>query len=140
MSQPMLANQNGRKEFFFEEWNAHAIYFCDADGNISELIARHTLEASSEGPFGAGSLLGVSETGVVVDNVPATVAVLEGRYTLRLYQERSHPEFTAVGDEQEMFIVVQTNRPWLPTGERARHSHSSTTFQINNGVYAATIE
>lgn len=65
---PLLADQNGRVEFFFEQWNAHAIYFRDADGNIGELIARHNLETNSEEPFGARSLLGVSEIGWVFDH------------------------------------------------------------------------
>src|SRR6266571_7594606 len=56
-----LWTDNGRDEFYSESWNAHVVYFHDPDGNVGELIARHNLNNASDVPFGADSLLELSE-------------------------------------------------------------------------------
>ena len=56
---PLWTNTDGSDEFFFEAWNAHAVYFHDPDGNILELIARHTLPSASDQPFSEKSILNI---------------------------------------------------------------------------------
>jgi catechol 2,3-dioxygenase-like lactoylglutathione lyase family enzyme len=116
-----LADEAGETTFHSENWNADNTYFRDADGNILEFIARHTLPASAEAgeAFGMADIPGVSELGVVVDSVPDAVQDLSTRFGLPIYSEAS-PTFTALGDEEGLLIVVPVGRAWFPTGEPAR--------------------
>lgn len=107
------AGQAGVAETFFEHWNAHALYFFDPAGNIVELIARHTLSAASRRPFSAASLLGISEIGIVTDNVADTVAQLRSAFDAPVYRNSQSAEFTALGDDEGLFIVVRRGRLWF---------------------------
>ena len=49
---------------YFDFWDAYAIYFYDADGNIGELIARKNLDNDSDRPFDKNALLEISEIGI----------------------------------------------------------------------------
>ena len=137
---PLLTNRDGQREFYFDAWNAHAVYFADADGNIAELVAHHTLDSPSSGAFSAHSLLGVNELGVVVAEVGPVVQALEEAYGLQPYLGLSGPEFTAVGDAQGKFIVVTPGRPWLLTGAPARPRWSATTFRVGGQRFTFTTE
>lgn len=110
----LLTDHTGADEFYFEAWNAHALYFADPAGNIVELIARHTLASQSPPPFTAQSLLCVSEIGLATDNVLATVDLLCTRLGVSRYQGAGSDDFTAVGDESGLFIVVKRGRIWFP--------------------------
>ena len=111
---PLLTDHSGADEFYFEAWNAHALYFSDSAGNIVELIARHTLASQSHQPFTAESLLSVSEIGLVTDNVLDTVDLLHRRLGVSSYQGTESDEFAAVGDEAGRLIVVKRGRIWFP--------------------------
>ncbi len=114
----LLPDASGETVFFFQDWNAQMLYFRDADGNILELIARYTLRGSfPELPFGPGSLLGLSEVGVVTPDPGGLAAELEAAGLPR-YGETS-PDFIPLGDEEGLFIVVREGRPWFPSGEAA---------------------
>lgn len=114
---PLLRDAQGQEVFFFEDWNAHAVYFADADGNIGELIARHEHPASGFGAFSAESLVSISEIGRVVEDVDAEVKRLEQDAGLLPFGSyRPGGDFAAVGDHEGLFIVVKAGRPWLPVG------------------------
>lgn len=130
---PFLSNSAGQTRFDFDNWNAHAVYFADADGNIVEFIAHHDHKTPSTTPFSASSLLGISEIGLVVDAVPATVDSLASRYGVTPYRGSTHEEFTAIGDMEGLFIVVKRNRPWLPTGQPATAGRFTLTFTTATG-------
>lgn len=110
---PLVRNAPGADEFFFEAWNAHAMYFTDPDGNILELIARHTLRSASERPFSGESILNISEIGIVTEDVPAQVAAIEARIGATVYSGPGSDTFTPVGDEEGLFIVVKRGRMWF---------------------------
>ena len=115
-----LASADGHETLFdFANWNAHAIYFTDPDGNIAELIARHTLPSSRRDSF---EILGISEIGLVTDDVPGTVAQLG----LPAYRQGS-PQFQPVGDEEGLLILVQRDRPWYPDN---RHTAQPIPFSV----------
>lgn len=97
---------------YFKSWNAHAVYYIDPGGNIGELIARHNLTNDSAQPFDVNSLLSVSEIGLTVDDVPATVARLRAELGLAVYANSASEEFAAIGDEHGLFIVVKRGRLW----------------------------
>lgn len=103
---PLLTEPDGSERFAFSDWDAHAVYFADPDGNIAELIARHTLPGSRRESL---EFLSLSEIGLVVDDVPATAATLG----LPSYRP-GHASFRPMGDEEGLVIVVQRDRPWYP--------------------------
>ncbi len=103
----LLCGANGQTVFPFESWDAHAAYFTDPDGNILELIARHSLVSSQRESF---EILSLSEVGVSVDNVDTEAE----RLGLLDYKNRSE-SFRPVGDEEGLLILVKTGRIWWPT-------------------------
>ncbi|GAB4210048.1 MAG: hypothetical protein OHK0022_42310 [Roseiflexaceae bacterium] len=113
----LLADTSGNEVFFFEHWNAHAVYCIDPDGNIVELIARHTLDNQSDAPFGPAQILGISEIGIVAADVQAQVAALQAQTGAEVYGEGG-PAFTALGDHHGLLIVVREGRIWYPTRDR----------------------
>jgi catechol-2,3-dioxygenase len=115
----LIADSNGRDLFYSEDWDAHNLYFYDPAGNIAELIARQTLPHPSETPFGAASLLNISEIGLATDDLPRLVDRLRADVQLLPYRGRSEI-FTAVGDEHGLLIIVARGRIWFPeTGKPA---------------------
>ena len=131
---PLHCGASGQDEFDFRDWNAHAIYAIDPDGNIIELIARHGLPNASDTPFTATSLLNISEIGLATPNVRALVKQLHTQYGLPIYDGAGSDTFTAVGDEHGLFIVVAENRLWYPdTGIPAKPAHTVVTFEGENG-------
>lgn len=110
---PLLASRDGMRSFHSSSWNADMVYFRDMAGNIAELIARQTLDDATDEPFGPASLSCISEIGIAVDDVPATMATLTTTYRLPVYHEASDT-FASVGDERGLFIVVQSGRMWYP--------------------------
>jgi catechol 2,3-dioxygenase-like lactoylglutathione lyase family enzyme len=119
---PLWRNMDDGDEFFFEAWNAHALYFYDPDGNILELIARHTLLSASNRPFSEQSILNISEIGIVTDDVPAQVAAIEARIGAMVYCGPGSESFTPVGDEEGLFIVVKRGRMWFGDSGKAAES------------------
>lgn len=112
---PLVLGTAGTDDIFsFESWNAHAVYFYDAAGNIVEFIARHALPTASDAPFGPASLLCVSEIGWVVDEVRAAVRALQNDPGFDVYANSLSDEFAAVGDEHGLFIIVKRGRIWFP--------------------------
>lgn len=109
-----LLTQNGADEFSSQLWNAQQCYFRDPAGSILEFIARHNLDNDAPGPFVTDDILGVSEVGLPVDDVPTTVAALTRDLGLPPYQEQG-ASFSPVGDDRGLFIVVRRGRSWFPT-------------------------
>jgi catechol 2,3-dioxygenase-like lactoylglutathione lyase family enzyme len=116
----LIPDESGQDTFYSESWEAHMLYFYDPAGNILELIARHSLPSASHSPFSGLSLLGISEIGIAVDDVPAKAAAIASRAQTTVYRESISDTFAAVGDEQGLFIVVKIGRIWFPnTGKAA---------------------
>jgi len=113
----------GESIFYYENWDAHAVYFRDPAGNLVELIARHTLPQrmppqtmplpTTSTPFSAADLLCISEIGIVSAAVEQTVARLTSTYNLPLYGSGSST-FQPVGDVEGLLIVVAAGRAWFP--------------------------
>jgi catechol-2,3-dioxygenase len=122
---------SGNDEFFFEGWNAHAVYFVDPDANILELIARHTLPPplQVDGAFGAHSLLDISEVGIVTDDVRATAQLAWDRLGAPIYKNAPNDQFMPVGDEHGLLIIVAQGRPWF-AHEAQRAMPVQTTLSI----------
>ena len=91
----------------FEAWRARAAYYFDPVGNLVELIAR-------ERAPGDELLLEVSELGVPVADVGVAVEFLESELGLPHFSG-DRENFSAVGDDHGLFIVVPVGREWLFT-------------------------
>ncbi len=98
----------------YDDWNAAAIYFRDADNNIVELIARHNLPIARTEPFAARSILGISAIGLPTPDVRATVSDIRANLELPVWTVDS-TGFTALGDERGLLIVVETGQVWPST-------------------------
>ncbi|MBL8154432.1 MAG: hypothetical protein JNM70_09625 [Anaerolineae bacterium] len=131
---PLLRDAQGQEVFFFEGWNAHTVYFADADGNIGELIARHDHPVSGAGAFSVESLVNVNEIGRVVEDVDAEVKRLQQEAGLLPFGSyRPGGDFAAVGDRDGLFIVVKEGRPWFPVRWPAARGMFSAVIETPRG-------
>lgn len=100
----------------FPAWEARAVYFHDPEGNILELIARRPLPAAPSALFGRTPIVGLSEIGIVADNVELACQALHERYGVPYFARGPRlRDFAAMGDDEGLFIVCQTGRGWWPT-------------------------
>lgn len=108
----LLADRTGETLFPSKTWNSDSLYFKDTAGNVLEFIARHTMQNAVQKLFDGDPILSVSEIGLATEDVPALVREL-GTKGIAPYKGQSD-EFTAVGDEEGLFIVVKRDRIWKP--------------------------
>lgn len=100
----------------FPDWQARAVYFHDPDGNILELIARQALPAAPGAAFARTPIVGLSEIGIVADDVEGACQALIDQYGVPYFARgRRLRDFAAMGDDEGLFIVCQTGRGWWPT-------------------------
>jgi catechol-2,3-dioxygenase len=105
----------------FPAWRARSAYFFDPGGNIVELIAR-------ERAPGDDLFLEISEVGLPVADVGAAVEWLQTELELPHFSG-NRQDFSAVGDDRGLFIVVPVGRPWLFTEVPAPDAPLEVTIQ-----------
>lgn len=116
----------------FELWNAKSFYFHDNNKNLLELICRSDLDNESEQKFDGSSILAISEIGLVADDVPFLAETLMSKYGLEVYEKQpAQDNFTVLGDENGLFILVNQDRDWYPTAQKAKLFPVKLIF--NNG-------
>ncbi len=114
----------------FVNWNAEATYFFDPAGNIVEFIARRDLHNSSEQPFGPEALLAVSEIGIATSDVLAWNARAARDYgVLPFDKSRPGPDFSPLGADTGLFIVVPEGRKWFLTDIPATRNPLEVEFE-----------
>jgi catechol 2,3-dioxygenase-like lactoylglutathione lyase family enzyme len=133
-----LVRDDGETVFPFDFWDARAVYFHDPAGNIVELIAHAgTAERSGvAGVFSAAELAGLSEVGIVVDDMAAAVAALERDVGLELWSG-SAEQLAFVGAKAHTLILAPPGRGWLPTG-RPSEPHAATVT-VTGGTKGAVV-
>ena len=109
----ILQTSSGQDEFHFEDWNAHSVYFYDPVGNIAELIARHELKNASTETFDSEYILCISEIGLAAEDIPLLVRQVEQVAAVEKYKDSSET-FTALGNEEGLFVIVKAGRIWFP--------------------------
>ncbi|MCF0058774.1 VOC family protein [Dyadobacter sp. CY356] len=115
-------------------WNAKSIYFYDINGNLLELICRFDLDNQSEKPFDASSVISISEIGIVTDDVPALTKSITEKYNIPVFHKQPAQEnFTAVGDDEGLLVLVNQNRNWFPTNEKAQSYWSKIIIEVADG-------
>ncbi len=124
----------------FDSWNANAIYFYDNNGNILEFIARHDLNNASENNFDISSIESISEIGIVAENVLELSNKLINENKLSLFAKGSKSEaFSALGDDNGLFVIVKTHRNWYPTNLLAEKFYTKIKLKTNNTTVYLTI-
>ena len=117
----------------FYNWNAKSFYFYDNNGNILEIIARFSLDNASEKPFDGSSILSVSEIGFVTKNVSKLSDEMFNKYGLSGFSKQPKLEkFIVLGTDTGLFILVEENRDWYPTHQKAKSFWTKVVFD-NNG-------
>lgn len=113
----------------FQLWNAKSFYFYDNNGNLLELICRYDLDNDSDRIFDGSSILYVSEIGLVSDDVPFLAETLMNKYGLEVYSKQpAQDNFTALGDEEGLLIIVNVDRNWFPTDKKAKSFRTKIVF------------
>lgn len=103
----------------FSNWNAEALYFYDADGNIVEFIARKDIYSVNTNPFFVKDLVNISEIGIVSADNKAIYEQLQAIRPIPIY-DGNLERFCALGNEEGLFILVNnTKKKWFPTQEEA---------------------
>ncbi|GAB2825149.1 VOC family protein [Ferruginibacter profundus] len=116
----------------FKSWNAKAIYFYDNNKNIVEFIARFDLPDTSDKTFSISSIQSISEIGIVTDAPIQLADQLMLDNTLPVFAKGTKSkEFVTLGNDNGLFIIVETNRKWYPTQQQAEKHF--TRIKITTG-------
>ncbi|TDW51888.1 catechol-2,3-dioxygenase [Flavobacterium sp. 270] len=116
----------------FENWNAHAVYFYDNNGNLLEFIARHDLENQQSGEFNSKSILNISEIGIVTKNPLELGKELIAKHGLEFFSKNTNSEaFSAIGDDEGLLILVTPNRNWYPTQTPSENNELEVILKNN---------
>ncbi len=112
----LIHDDNDSEVFNFETWEAHSIYFLDSAGNIVECIARHRLHNASSEPFSSAAFLNISEIGLASNDVVQQIQELAAQLGAPYFQSPGGPQpnFTAIGDDHGLIILVKRHRIWYP--------------------------
>lgn len=138
---PLLLNADQHDEIYFENWNAHSVYFGDPDGNIGEIIARHTLPASNEAHSDNHPVLSISEIGISVDDVINFVNTVTTKTGMLPYKGSPNPDFTAIGSEKGLLIISRTGRTWLPENKVTTQSVPlRVRFEVQSSAHPLQFE
>ncbi|MFV8442749.1 VOC family protein [Flavobacterium sp. LB2P44] len=117
----------------FYNWNAKSFYFYDNNGNVLEFIARFSLDNGSEEAFSGLSVLSVSEIGFVSQNIAELCDEICEKYDLSLFSKQPKlDKFIVLGTDTGLFILVEENRDWYPTHQKAKSFWTKVVFD-NNG-------
>lgn len=129
-----LLDFEGEVVIKFDNWNAEAMYFYDADNNLVEFIARKNLKINLQNEFSADSLLYISEIGVPTSDIKNIYAKLNRELSLEIY-DGDFERFCAIGNETGLFIVVNYKlKNWFPTMEAAKPVPFHIKIKVEKGM------
>lgn len=118
----------------FETWNANAVYFYDNNGNLLEFIARHDLDNLQIKTFSSKSILNISEIGIVDENPLELGEQLIEEHNLAFFAKNFNSEnFTAIGNDEGLLIIVKPYRNWYPTQTPSKSNKTEVRLE-NNGI------
>ncbi|GEM44899.1 VOC family protein [Deinococcus cellulosilyticus] len=120
----------------FQNWNAHALYFLDPDGNIVEYIGRHNLNHQD-----AENLLplSISEIGLVTRDVSALIECLKAQVGVDHFRP-ALADFAPLGTDEGLFIVSRNGRPWYPVGHPAKLLPLVVEVETSGGRFRMEVE
>lgn len=118
----------------FKNWNAKSIYFLDSVGNIVEFISRFDLKTETNERFNSSQILSVSEIGIIADDVSAYAKIIRDKYSINDFSKSQNDEtFSAMGDDNGLFIIVNEARNWYPTKTPSGKFPFEVKFTNNKG-------
>jgi catechol-2,3-dioxygenase len=112
----LLENPHGKGKIVdFPNWNAKSVYFFDPAGNIVEIIARAGIQRAGNAPkFSTKSLTGISEIGIACEDVLAMREWISNVHGIHDFtRQENTAEFSAMGDDEGLLLLVPKNRPWF---------------------------
>ena len=117
MSRVPLLTEEGEDEIYFEGIDASSLYFYDADENVIELIARHSINPESNiESFSSNELLGTGEMSLTVED-PSLVAKALETIGVRRRDGNSidphHLNFMGPPNHDTYILLVPRGRVWL---------------------------
>lgn len=117
MSRVPLLTEEGEDEIYFEGINASSLYFYDADENVIELIARHSINPESNiESFSSNEFLGTGEMSLTVED-PSLVAKALETIGVRRRDGNSidprHLNFMGPPNHDTYMLLVPRGRVWL---------------------------
>lgn len=119
----------------YENWNANAIYFYDNNGNILEFIARHDLNNHQAEQFGTNSILNISEIGLVHETPLLLGQELINKHGLDFFSKNYNSDnFTAIGDDEGLLIIVKPYRNWYPTQTPSQSNKTEIRLENNSTI------
>jgi catechol-2,3-dioxygenase len=120
-----------------EPWDSESVYFRGPDGIILEAITRQRLDNASDEDFSSAQFLCVSEVGLATPNVSETFAEVRREFGVDTFAGES-PDFTTVGDQDGLLILVTDGRPWFPT--RDVHASTESLYITIRGAQPGVVE
>ena len=117
MSRVPLLTEDGEDEIYFEGIDASSLYFYDADENVIELIARHSINPESNiESFSSNEFLGIGEMSLTVED-PSLVATALEKIGVRRRDGNSidprHLNFMGPPNHDTYMLLVPRGRVWL---------------------------
>ena len=117
MSRVPLLTEEGEDEIYFEGIDASSLYFYDADENVIELIARHSINPESNiESFSSNEFLGIGEMSLTVED-PSLVAQALETIGVRRRDGNSidprHLNFMGPPNHDTYMLLVPRGRVWL---------------------------
>lgn len=117
MSRVPLLTADGEDEIYFEGIDASSLYFYDADENVVELIARHSINPESNiESFSSNEFLGIGEMSLTVVD-PSLVAKALETIGVRRRDGNSidplHLNFMGPPNHDTYMLLVPRGRVWL---------------------------
>jgi catechol-2,3-dioxygenase len=120
---------NGQEIVDFIAWRAKSLYFYDEDKNIIEFISRESFSKPDSALFSEKSILGISEVGLVTENISEKFEFLNSKFKLEKY-DGDFERFCAIGDDEGLLITInQKLKDWFPTDDKAYKSEFEIEFR-----------
>lgn len=115
----------------FDNWNARSIYFFDNNQNILEFICRTEMNNSTKKNFSVDTILNINEIGIVTDNPIQLGENINEKANIEFYSRGPKREdFAAVGDDEGLFVISNSNRNWYPTKEKAEKNKVEAKIRV----------
>ena len=112
-----LLTEDGEDEIYFEGIDATSLYFYDADENVVELIARHSINVESDADvFSTHDFLGIGEMSLTAINplhVAQELANIEIHRRDGNPIDERHLNFLGAPNSETYILLVPKNRVWL---------------------------
>ncbi|WP_214795072.1 MULTISPECIES: glyoxalase [unclassified Exiguobacterium] len=116
-SRVSLLREDGEDEIYFEGIDASSLYFYDADENVVELIARHSINVESDADvFSTDDFLGIGEMSLTAINplhVAQELANIEIHRRDGNPIDERHLNFLGAPNSDTYILLVPQGRVWL---------------------------